>query len=115
MFWGKAMKRICVRDLADTQWQILDSLKFEQLVRFTEQEIPKEDGILMIPGEDLFYYATGRYPRFPVLVFDAKIMPNRMERVSRFSARPAVSYPKSTRSSRATAGFHCLGMGGLQS
>jgi len=44
--------------------------EFERLVRFTRQEIPVEDGLLMIPGEDLFYYATGRRPRFPALMFD---------------------------------------------
>src|SRR5438067_9413412 len=44
--------------------------QFEQLVHFTEREVPWQEGLLMIPGEDLFYYATGRRPRFPVLVFD---------------------------------------------
>ena len=29
----------------------------------------------MIPGEDLFYYATGRRPQFPVLVFDHTVNP----------------------------------------
>ena len=49
--------------------------QFEELVRFTEREIPKDQGILMIPGEDLFYYATGRGPRFPVLMFDRTVNP----------------------------------------
>jgi len=48
---------------------------FEELVRYAEKEIPKEDGILMIPGEDLFYYTTGRRPRFPVLMFDHTVNP----------------------------------------
>jgi len=39
----------------------------------------------------------------------AKIMPNRVERVSRFSARPAVSYiERSTRSPRAKKGLETL-------
>ena len=42
---------------------------FEELVRFTEQEIPMTDGLLLLPGEDPFYYATGRTPQFPVLLF----------------------------------------------
>ena len=49
--------------------------QFEELVRYTDREIPREDGILMIPGEDLFYYATGRHPQFPVLMFDHTINP----------------------------------------
>ena len=48
---------------------------FEELVAYAEKEIPKEDGILMIPGEDLFYYTTGRHPRFPVLMFDHTVNP----------------------------------------
>ena len=43
---------------------------FEELVRFAEREISTEAGVLMIPGEDIFYYTTGRHPRFPVLMFD---------------------------------------------
>jgi len=43
---------------------------FEELVRFTEAEIPADDSILLIPGEDPFYFATGRTPHFPILLFD---------------------------------------------
>jgi hypothetical protein len=49
--------------------------QFEELVRYSEKEIPKDDGLLMIPGEDLFYYTTGRHPRFPVLMFDHTVNP----------------------------------------
>jgi hypothetical protein len=49
--------------------------QFEELVRYTESEIPREDGLLMIPGEDLFYYTTGRRPRFPVQMFDHTVNP----------------------------------------
>ena len=48
---------------------------FEELVDYAEKNIPREDGILMIPGEDLFYYTTGRRPRFPVLMFDHTVNP----------------------------------------
>ena len=44
--------------------------EFEELVRFAEREIPKQDGLLIFPGEDPFYFATGRTPQFPVLLFD---------------------------------------------
>ncbi len=43
---------------------------FDEMVEYTEKNIPREDGILFLPGEDLFYYTTGRRPHFPVLLFD---------------------------------------------
>jgi hypothetical protein len=43
---------------------------FEELIRFTDAEIPADDGILLIPGEVPFYFATGRTPQFPILLFD---------------------------------------------
>jgi hypothetical protein len=43
---------------------------FEELVVYTDREVPREDGLLFLPGEDLFYYTTGRHPHFPVLLFD---------------------------------------------
>jgi len=48
---------------------------FEELVEYTEKEIPRDDGILCLPGEDLFYFTTGRHPRFPVLMFDHTVNP----------------------------------------
>lgn len=44
--------------------------QFEELLRFAEKEVPPSDGIILIPGEDPFYFATGRAPQFPVLLFD---------------------------------------------
>jgi hypothetical protein len=55
--------------------------QFEELVRYTDREIPKDQGLLMIPGEDLFYYATGRHPRFPVVMFDHTINPYSREEI----------------------------------
>ena len=43
---------------------------FEELVAYTDQNIPRDDGIIYLPGEDLFYYITGRHPHFPVMLFD---------------------------------------------
>ena len=43
---------------------------FEELLRFAAHEIPASDGLILIPGEDPFYFATGRAPQFPVLLFD---------------------------------------------
>jgi len=44
--------------------------EFEELLRFSANEIPFSDGLILIPGEDPFYFATGRSPQFPVLLFD---------------------------------------------
>ena len=48
---------------------------FQELVAWTDRNIPRDDAILCIPGEDLFYFTTGRRPRFPVLMFDRTINP----------------------------------------
>ena len=49
--------------------------EFERLVGFTQKQIPVEDSLLMIPGEDLFYFTTGRRPQFPALMFDHTVNP----------------------------------------
>lgn len=43
---------------------------FEELVQYTDQNIPDDAGVLYLPGEDLFYYTTRRHPHFPVMLFD---------------------------------------------
>jgi hypothetical protein len=43
---------------------------FEELLRYAEANIPRADGLILLPGEDPFYFATGRVPQFPVLLFD---------------------------------------------
>lgn len=48
---------------------------FEELVRFSDRKIPRGDGIVMLPGEDLFYFTTGRTPQFPALMFDHTVNP----------------------------------------
>lgn len=58
---------------------------FEELVHYSEKEIPPGDGILMIPGEDLFYYTTGRRPQFPVLMFDRTVNPYSAEEIFELS------------------------------
>jgi 4-amino-4-deoxy-L-arabinose transferase-like glycosyltransferase len=49
--------------------------QFEELAAYVEREIPRDDAILTLPGEDLFYYATGRTPRFPVILMDNTVNP----------------------------------------
>lgn len=43
---------------------------FEELVKYTDENIPRDAGVLYLPGEDLFYYTTDRHPHFPVMLFD---------------------------------------------
>jgi len=43
---------------------------FDELLRYAAVNIPVSDGLILIPGEDPFYFVTGRTPRFPVLLFD---------------------------------------------
>jgi hypothetical protein len=60
-------------------------LEFEELVRYSDRAIPKDEGLLMIPGEDLFYFTTGRRPRFPVLMFDHTLNPYSPEQIVELS------------------------------
>jgi hypothetical protein len=48
---------------------------FAELVAWSDRNIPRDDAILCMPGEDLFYFTTGRRPRVPVLMFDRTINP----------------------------------------
>jgi hypothetical protein len=54
---------------------------FEELVRYTDAHIPRDEGILLLPGEDLFYFTTGRAPKFPVLMFDHTVNPYSPEEI----------------------------------
>jgi hypothetical protein len=54
---------------------------FEELVRYANTTIPADAGILLLPGEDPFYYATGRRPQFPVLLFDHTVNPYSPEQI----------------------------------
>jgi len=49
--------------------------EIDELLRYAQANIPFEDGIVLIPGEEPFYFATGRAPRFPVPFFDPTIDP----------------------------------------
>lgn len=55
--------------------------QFEQLVDFARLDIPDREGVLMIPGEDLFYFTTGRRPQFPVIMFDHTLNPYSPEEI----------------------------------
>ena len=66
--------------------------QFEELVRFTDREIPANQGLLMIPGEDLFYYTTGRKPQFPVLMFDHTVNPYSPEEILEISRQRSICW-----------------------
>jgi len=60
---------------------------FQELVAWTDQHIPRNDAILCMPGEDLFYFTTGRRPRVPVLMFDKTVNPYTADVIAKFPAR----------------------------
>lgn len=49
--------------------------ELDELLRYAQANIPFDDGIVLIPGEEPFYFATGRVPHFPVPFFDPTIDP----------------------------------------
>jgi hypothetical protein len=49
--------------------------EIDELLRYAQANIPFDDGILLIPGEEPFYFATARAPRFPLPYFDPTIDP----------------------------------------
>jgi hypothetical protein len=49
--------------------------EFDELLRYAEAKIPSSDGVLLLPGEEPFFFASGRAPRFPVTLFDPATLP----------------------------------------
>lgn len=49
--------------------------ELDELLRYAAANIPRNDGIILLPGEDPFYFVTGRAPQFPVLLFDRSTDP----------------------------------------
>lgn len=49
--------------------------EIDELLRYAKDNIPADDGIVLIPGEEPFYFASGRPQRFPVQFFDPTIDP----------------------------------------
>ena len=49
--------------------------EIDELLRYAQANIPFNDGIVLDPGEEPFYFATGRTPQFPVPFFDPTIDP----------------------------------------
>ena len=59
---------------------------FEELVAWSDRHIPRDEAILAMPGEDLFYFTTGRRPGFPVLMFDRTINPYTPQQIATLAA-----------------------------
>lgn len=66
--------------------------EFEELVHWTDAHVPRSDGILFLPGEDLFYFATGRRPQFPVLMFDRTINPYSPAQIAALAERRGIRW-----------------------
>jgi hypothetical protein len=49
--------------------------EIDELLRYAQANIPFDEGIVLIPGEEPFYFSNGRAPRFPVPFFDPTIDP----------------------------------------
>ena len=56
--------------------------EFDELLRYAETNIPFNEGLILLPGEDPFYFATGRVPQFPVLLFDRSTDPYSPEEIA---------------------------------
>jgi hypothetical protein len=65
---------------------------FAELVAYANREIPPNDAILMIPGEDLFYFTTGRTPQFPVLMMDNTVNPYSAEEIAQLARQRNVRW-----------------------
>lgn len=59
--------------------------EFDGLLRYAAAKIPPRDGIVLIPGEEPFYFATGRVPQFPVLLFDPTTNPYSPEQAAQLA------------------------------
>lgn len=55
---------------------------FEELLSFASTEIPMGDGLILVNGEDPFYFVTGRTPQFPILLFDPTTQPYSPEQLN---------------------------------
>jgi len=65
---------------------------FEELIAYSDREIPPGDAILTLPGEDLFYFTTGRTPRFPVVMFDNTVNPYSASQIFELARRRNVRW-----------------------
>src|ERR1700730_6928726 len=62
--------------------------QFEELVRYTDRKIPRGEGLLLVPVEDLIYYTTDTRPRIPGSHVRLYPQPIRKRRASEPRASP---------------------------
>jgi hypothetical protein len=66
--------------------------EFDELLRYAAANIPEGDGLILIPGEDPFYFSTGRVPQFPVLLFDPATDPYAPEEIAALAQKPKIRW-----------------------
>lgn len=66
--------------------------EMEQFLKVAQTEIPSEDPMMLVPGEDPFYFVTHRHPRFPVLTFDYTVNPYSDEELLRIAKERGVKW-----------------------
>lgn len=49
--------------------------EIDELLHYAQANIPYDDGLVLLPGEEPFFFVTGRAARFPVPFFDPTIDP----------------------------------------
>ena len=79
--WDGELHRSTLPELAGMSVRGSYLPNFEELIAFAGKSIPQSDGLVLINGEDPFYYVTGRTPQFPVLLFDPTTQPYSPERL----------------------------------
>lgn len=62
------------------------------MTRIARRGPAEDDGIILIPGEDLFFYATGRRPHFPVTLFDKTVDPYGPEEILKLARERGVRW-----------------------
>lgn len=91
-FPDEPMGRSSIPDLRGMTTQGGYLRDFDELVAFSDREIPRQDALLLLPGEDPFYFATGRAPQFPVLLFDPTTNPYSPEQLMAEAQRRGVRW-----------------------
>jgi hypothetical protein len=66
--------------------------EFDELVAWTDAHVPRGDDILFLPGEDLFYFATGRRQRFPVVMLDRTVNPYSPAQIAAIAERRGIRW-----------------------
>ncbi len=63
-----------------------------ELLAFAETHIEDDAALMLLPGEDPFYFASQRRPRFPVLLFDSTVNPHSPEELAELARQKQVRW-----------------------